>query len=184
MKKIMWTLLVFLCFFSCEKPRNIKDMLHEKGYKCSSILKVDTFYNYMETFPRQKRIWEIEMEVDSIIKTTPFNVIEKDERKVYDELAPRIAARFALRREDEEKVGFKILDEYKNKKQTGWLAKVRMNAFGGNDIYYVVVDKNSTKIRYIYPANYTNDDFREIFIHGILGTHTYPTLPLPSTFYY
>lgn len=171
-KKILFSLLLSLVFAvtSCNKPRDIKEMLQEKGYKSIYITKVDSLKWFNDKVSdKEFQFYKIEMKIDSIIKSIPNKFDYAYEEKIDRDIQPLAAACYSLI-QDVTSTKIKEFSENKGKepKHIGMLFHVRMAVLGKTDSYVVGTDKNVTKILYIEPSE--RPDYYILFRNGLFGT--------------
>lgn len=173
MKKILNAILlasVAVLATGCNKQRDIKEMLQDKGLKCISISKADSLYcTYDDVTDKEFRFHELEMRIDSIIKSIPTKFNYAYEEKIDKEIEPIAAACYSLKTE--------IIDESikksyasKDEKQEfiGMYFRVKMSVYGKVDEYWVRTNKDVNKILYIAPTG--KNDYYIMFRKGIFGT--------------
>lgn len=173
MKKILLPSLLLaslLMEVGCNNPRDVKEMLQEKGHKCLSVIKADSIMWYNETISdKEYRFHKLEMEIDSTIKSIPDKFNYAYEKRFDKEMQPIAAACYTLQYE---LTNEKIKESYSNdgKKQSfvGMNYLVKMSVYGRVDEYWVRTNKNVNKILYIAPAGHNN--YNIMFRNGVFGT--------------
>lgn len=171
-KKILFGLLLFILFVatSCNNPRDIKEMLQEKGYKSISVTKVDSLKWLDDKISdKEYQFYKVEMKIDSIIKSIPDKFDYVYEEKVDRDIQPLAAACYSLIQDvTSTKIREFCDNDGKEPKHVGMLFHVKMVVLGKKDDYVVRTDKNVTKILYIEPAE--RPDYNILFRNGLFGT--------------
>ena len=171
-KKILFGLLLFILFVaaSCNNPRDIKEMLQEKGYKNISVTKVDSLKWFDDKISdKEYQFYKVEMKIDSIIKSIPNKFDYAYEEKVDRDIQPLAAACYSLIQDVTSTKTREFCDyDGKEQKHVGMLYHVKMVVLGKKDEYVVRTDKNVTKILYIEPSE--RPDYNILFRNGLFGT--------------
>lgn len=151
------TLALAIVYSSCSKPRDVRELLQEKGYKCYSVTHGDSIHLITDKVPDKVfLLFKNEMEIDSLLKSLPQNMSISQENMAKEKLKPVIAARMAIKKEtadDDIDELSKINGNSDNLfKYIGPSFIVKMSVYYNKPDYYCVwMNKSRTKILCIYP---------------------------------
>ena len=153
-KNVLYGFMLSIIFVatSCNNPRDIKEMLQEKGYKNISVTKVDSLKWFDDKISdKEYQFYKVEMKIDSIIKSIPNKFDYAYEEKVDRDIQPLAAACYSLIQDVTSTKTREFCDnEGKEQKHVGR------------------TDKNVTKILYIEPSE--RPDYNILFRNGLFGT--------------
>lgn len=170
-KLIVIAISLFLMLSGCNNPRDIGEMLSERGYEYVSTIKIDSAFalSGKEESQTYVRCCNAEMTVDSLIKTIPASMTDEQKKDFERKIIPVSAAAAVLKDEAVDEDVHAMQENGSDFEHSGWLAYVKMKVNGKMDEYVVRLNKSRSKIEYIEPNKKV--DYKYIAKFGYFDTY-------------